>query len=48
MKFDIRISKRTVAKFNDLEAAEKWQKIYQRANPNEIVSIVKDYGRAGE
>lgn len=48
MKFDIRINKRTVAKFNDLETAEKWQNIYQRANPNETVSLVKDYGRAGE
>ncbi|MCQ6659585.1 hypothetical protein [Leuconostoc citreum] len=48
MKYDIRINKCTVAKFNDLETAEKWQKIYQRANPNKLVGIVKDYGKAGE
>ena len=48
MKFDIRISKRTVAKFNDLYAANVWRDGYQSMNPDKTVIVVKDYGKVGE
>lgn len=48
MKYDIRRNNRTIAKLNDLATAQKMQKLYQQESPHDFVSIVKDYGKAGE
>ena len=48
MKFDIRVEGRTIKSFSDLDAANVWKDGYQSMNPDKTVTVVKDYGKAGE
>lgn len=48
MKYDIRVEGNTVQSFGTQENAEIWLELYQKARPDKVFSIVKDYGKAGE
>lgn len=48
MKFDIRVSGKTIKSFSDLDAANVWKDGYQSMHPDKTVVLVKDYGKAGE
>lgn len=48
MKFDIRVEGRTIKSFSNLDAANLWKDGYQSMNPDKTVTVVKDYGKAGE
>lgn len=48
MKFDIRVSGKTIQSFDTQENAERWLVLYQTVRPDKVFGIVKDYGKAGE
>ncbi|GDZ83145.1 hypothetical protein LCIT_03870 [Leuconostoc citreum] len=48
MKFDIRVSGKTIKSFSNLDAANVWRDGYQSMNPDKTVIVVKDYGKVGE
>ena len=48
MKFDIRVEGRTIKSFSNLDAANLWKDGYQSMNPDKTVTVVKDYGKAGQ
>ncbi|MCP1275482.1 hypothetical protein [Leuconostoc citreum] len=48
MKYDIRVSGKTIKSFSNLDAANVRRDGYQGVNPDKTVIVVKDYGKVGE
>ena len=48
MKYDIRVSGKTIKSFSNLDAANVWRDGYQGVNPDKTVIDVMDYGKVGE
>ncbi|WP_341864432.1 hypothetical protein [Leuconostoc citreum] len=48
MKYDIRVSGKTIKSFSNLDAANVWRDGYQGVNPDKTVIVVKDYRKVGE
>ena len=48
MKFDIRVSGKTIKSFSNLDAANVWREGYKSMHPGKTVVVVKDYGKVGE
>ena len=48
MKYDIRVSGKTIKSFSNLDAANVWRDGYQGVNPDKTVIVVKDYVKVGE
>lgn len=48
MKFDIRVSGKTIKSFDDIDSANVYKDFYKSVHLDKVVVIRKDYGRAGE